>query len=387
MKYITLNPIAQAGLDTLPNSFEKTENIDEANAVLVRSASMLDMQFSENLEAIGRAGAGVNNIPVERCAEEGIVVFNTPGANANGVKELVVLGLILAARDAKGGMAWVDANLDDENISKSMEKAKSKFAGTEIAGKTLGVIGLGAIGVLVANAAIGLQMRVIGYDPYISVHNALSMSRSVELTNSLDDIYAQADYVTIHVPQNDATKGMINADAIAKMKDGVALLNFARDGLVVTADVKAALESGKIRKYVTDVPNHEIVNVPNVVAFPHLGASTEESETNCAIMAAKELADFLENGNITNSVNYPAATLGEAQKPARICVAHKNVPNVISTLTTILGSAKANISDMVSKSRGNYAWSMFDMDHDIKDATIAAIEGIPEVIRVKVIRK
>ena len=387
MKYITLNPIAQAGLDTLPNSFEKTENIDEANAVLVRSASMLDMQFSENLEAIGRAGAGVNNIPVERCAEEGIVVFNTPGANANGVKELVVLGLILAARDAKGGMAWVDANLDDENISKSMEKAKSKFAGTEIAGKTLGVIGLGAIGVLVANAAIGLQMRVIGYDPYISVHNALSMSRSVELTNSLDDIYAQADYVTIHVPQNDATKGMINADAIAKMKDGVALLNFARDGLVVTADVKAALESGKIRKYVTDVPNHEIVNVPNVVAFPHLGASTEESETNCAIMAAKELADFLENGNITNSVNYPAASLGEAQKPARICVAHKNVPNVISTLTTILGSAKANISDMVSKSRGNYAWSMFDMDHDIKDATIAAIEAIPEVIRVKVIRK
>ncbi len=387
MKYITLNPIAQAGLDTLPKTFEKTENIDEANAVLVRSASMLDMQFSENLEAIGRAGAGVNNIPVERCAESGIVVFNTPGANANGVKELVVLGLILAARDAKGGMAWVDANLDDENISKSMEKAKSKFAGTEIAGKTLGVIGLGAIGVLVANAAIGLQMRVIGYDPYISVHNALSMSRSVELTNNLDDIYAQADYVTIHVPQNDATKGMINADAIAKMKDGVALLNFARDGLVVTADVKAALESGKIRKYVTDVPNHEIVNVPNVVAFPHLGASTEESETNCAIMAAKELADFLENGNITNSVNYPAASLGEAQKPARICVAHKNVPNVISTLTTILGSAKANISDMVSKSRGNYAWSMFDMDHDIKDATIAAIEAIPEVIRVKVIRK
>ncbi len=387
MKYITLNPIAQAGLDTLPNSFEKTENIDEANAVLVRSASMLDMQFSENLEAIGRAGAGVNNIPVERCAEEGIVVFNTPGANANGVKELVVLGLILAARDAKGGMAWVDANLDDENISKSMEKAKSKFAGTEIAGKTLGVIGLGAIGVLVANAAIGLQMRVIGYDPYISVHNALSMSRSVELTNSLDDIYAQADYVTIHVPQNDATKGMINADAIAKMKDGVALLNFARDGLVVTADVKAALESGKIRKYVTDIPNHEIVNVPNVVAFPHLGASTEESETNCAIMAAKELADFLENGNITNSVNYPAASLGEALKPARICVAHKNVPNVISTLTTLLGSAKANISDMVSKSRGNFAYSMFDMDHDIKDATISAIQDIPDVIRVKVIRK
>ena len=387
MKYITLNPIAQAGLDTLPKSFEKTENIDEANAVLVRSASMLDMQFSENLEAIGRAGAGVNNIPIERCADKGIVVFNTPGANANGVKELTVLGLILAARDAKGGMKWVDDNLDDENISKSMEKAKSKFAGTEIQGKTLGVIGLGAIGVLVANAAIGLKMKVIGYDPFISVQNALMMSRSVELTNSLDDLYAKADYITIHVPQNDSTKGMINAYAIAKMKDGAALLNFARDGLVVTADVKAALESGKLRKYVTDVPNHEIVNTKNVVAFPHLGASTEESETNCAIMAAQELSDFLLNGNITNSVNYPAVSLGKAEKPVRICVAHRNVPNVISTLTTLLGSAKANISDMVSKSRGNYAWSMFDMDHEIKDATIAAIQAIPEVIRVKVIRK
>ena len=386
MKYITLNPIAQAGLDTLPKSFEKTENIDEANAVLVRSASMLDMQFSENLEAIGRAGAGVNNIPIERCADKGIVVFNTPGANANGVKELTVLGLILAARDAKGGMKWVDDNLDDENISKSMEKAKSKFAGTEIQGKTLGVIGLGAIGVLVANAAIGLKMKVIGYDPFISVQNALMMSRSVELTNSLDDLYAKADYITIHVPQNDSTKGMINAYAIAKMKDGAALLNFARDGLVVTADVKAALESGKLRKYVTDVPNHEIVNTKNVVAFPHLGASTEESETNCAIMAAQELSDFLLNGNITNSVNYPAVSLGKAEKPVRICVAHRNVPNVISTLTALLGSAKANISDMVSKSRGNYAWSMFDMDQEIKDATIAAIQAIPEVIRVKVIR-
>ena len=386
MKYITLNPIAQAGLDTLPKTFEKTENIEEANAVLVRSASMLDMEFSENLEAIGRAGAGVNNIPVERCADKGIVVFNTPGANANGVKELTVLGLILAARDAKGGMKWVDDNLDDENINKSMEKAKSKFAGTEIQGKTLGVIGLGAIGVLVANAAIGLKMKVIGYDPYISVHNALMMSRSVELTDNVDDIYAKADYITIHVPQNDATKGMINAYAIAKMKDGAALLNFARDGLVVTADVKAALESGKLRKYVTDVPNHEIVNTVNVVAFPHLGASTEESETNCAIMAAQELTDFLENGNITNSVNYPAVSLGKAQKPVRICVAHRNVPNVISTLTTLLGSAKANISDMVSKSRGNYAWSMFDMDNDIKEATIEAIKAIPEVIRVKVIR-
>ncbi|MBR6321799.1 MAG: 3-phosphoglycerate dehydrogenase [Lachnospiraceae bacterium] len=386
MKYITLNPIAAAGLNALPADFVKTDDIKEANAVLVRSASMLDMDFSENLEAIGRAGAGVNNIPVERCADKGIVVFNTPGANANGVKELVVLGLILAARDAKGGMAWVDANLDDENISKSMEKAKSKFAGTEIQGKTLGVIGLGAIGVLVANAAIGLKMRVIGHDPYISVHNALMMSRSVELTNSIDELYAQADYVTIHVPETPDTKGYINAYAISKMKDGAALLNFARDGLVVTADVKAALESGKLRKYVTDVPNHEIVNTKNVIAFPHLGASTEESETNCAIMAAQELSDFLLNGNITNSVNYPAVTLGKAVKPVRICVAHRNVPNVISTLTALLGSAKANISDMVSKSRGNYAWSMFDMDHDIKEATIAAIRAIPEVIRVKVIR-
>ena len=387
MKYITLNNIAQAGLDALPADFEKTDNIEEANAVLVRSASMLDMQFSENLEAIGRAGAGVNNSPVDRCAEQGIVVFNTPGANANGVKELLVLGLILAARDAKGGMKWVDDNLDDENISKSMEKAKSKFAGTEIQGKTLGVIGLGAIGVLVANAAIGLKMRVIGYDPFISVHNALMMSRSVELTNSLDELYAQADYVTIHVPEMPDTKGYINASAISKMKDGAVLLNFARAGLVVTADVKAALESGKLRKYVTDVPNHEIVNTVNVIAFPHLGASTEESETNCAIMAAQELSDFLLNGNITNSVNFPAVTLGPATKPARVCVAHKNVPNVISTLTAMLGSAKANISDMVSKSRGNYAWCIFDMDSDVSDAAIAAIRHNPDVIRVKVIRK
>ena len=387
MKYTTLNPIAAAGLAEFPANYEKTDNVDEANAILVRSASMLDMEFSENLEAIGRAGAGTNNIPSDRCAEEGIVVFNTPGANANGVKELVILGLILAARDAKGGMAWVDANLDDENISKSMEKAKAKFAGTEIAGKTLGVIGLGAIGVQVANAAVGLNMHVIGYDPYISVHSALAMTRAVETTNNLDDILAQSDYITIHVPQLDSTKGMINAEAIAKMKDGVALLNFARDGLVVTADVKAALESGKIRKYVTDVPNHEIVNTQNVIAFPHLGASTEESETNCAIMAAQELTDFLENGNITNSVNYPAASLGAAVKPLRICVAHRNVPNVLSPLTALFASDHANISDMVSKSRGDYAWVMFDLDHDIKDETIDQIRAIPEVIRVKVIRK
>ena len=387
MKYAALNPIAQAGLDRLPGYFEKTEDVNDAEAILVRSAKMLDMEFSDKLEAIARAGAGVNNIPCDRCAEEGIVVFNTPGANANGVKELVILGLILAARDAKGGMKWVEDNKADEALAKSMEKAKAKYAGTEVKGKVLGVAGLGAIGVLVANTAVALGMKVIGYDPYLSVNSALHLSPAVTLENNLDNIYAAADYITVHVPENASTKGMISAEAIAKMKDGVAILNFARDGLVVNEDLAAGLASGKVRIYVTDVPNYTVANLDNVIAFPHLGASTEESETNCAIMAADELTDFLENGNITNSVNYPACTLGAAVKPSRICVFHKNVPNVISTLTTILGAAKANISDMVSKSRGEYAYVMFDLDDKIDDGTITAIKALPDVIRVKVINK
>ena len=387
MNYICLNNIAAAGLAKLPASYAKVDDINEANAVLVRSASMLDMELPACLAAIARAGAGVNNIPVDRCAEAGIVVFNTPGANANGVKELVILALLLAARDVKGGMNWVDENKSDEAINKSMEKAKSKFAGTEIQGKNLGVIGLGAIGVLVANAAVDLGMKVIGYDPFLSVNHALHLDPAVQITNNLDDIYAAADYVSIHVPQNDSTKGMINAAAIEKMKDGVVILNLARDGLVNDADLKDALVSGKVAKYVTDVPNYKTANLPNVIAFPHLGASTEESETNCAVMAAEELTDFLENGNITNSVNYPNRSLGTAVKPMRLAVAHKNVPNVISKMTSILGNAGANISDMVSKSRGDYAFLIFDLDNKVDCSVIDAIRNTPDVIRVRVIEK
>lgn len=387
MKYICLNNIAEAGLSRLPASYTKTDDLNEADAVLVRSAAMHEVEFPACLSAIARAGAGVNNIPVDRCADAGIVVFNTPGANANGVKELVILALLLAARDVKGGMQWVDANKADEAINKSMEKAKAKFGGTEIKGKTIGIIGLGAIGVLVANAAVELGMKVVGYDPYLSVSHALHLDPAVQVENNTDKVYETADYVSIHVPQNDTTKGMINAEAIGKMKDGVVILNLARDGLVNDADLAEALASGKVRKYVTDVPNFRTANMENVIAFPHLGASTEESETNCAVMAADELTDFLENGNITNSVNYPNITLGAAMKPMRILVAHKNVPNVISKMSSLLGNAGANISDMVSKSRGDYAFLIFDLDNKVDSSVIESIRNTQDVIRVRVIEK
>ena len=387
MKYITLNNIAAAGLSRLPGKYVKVDSLELADAILVRSANLLDTEFPPQLLSIGRAGAGVNNIPVDRCSEQGIVVFNTPGANANGVKELVLLGLLLSARDAKGGMAWVDANKEDEQIHKSREKAKAKFAGTEIRGKVLGVIGLGAIGVLVSNAAVELGMKVLGYDPFLSVDHALHLDPSVQVVNNTDKIYAESDYVTIHVPENASTKGMLNANAFSQMKEGVAVLNFARSGLVAETDLKTALESGKVRIYVTDVPTHAVVNYPHVIAFPHLGASTEESETNCAIMAVDQTVDYLENGNITNSVNFPSCTLGAAVKPLRVCVAHKNVPNVLSNLTKILGNASANISDMVSKSRGDYAYAIFDMDSQVDPSVLDAIRAVPDVFRVRVIQK
>ena len=387
MKYICLNPIAEAGLQKLPPFFEKTENLGDADAVLVRSAKMHEMDFPPCLKAVGRAGAGVNNIPVDRLSEAGVVVFNTPGANANGVKELVILGLILAARDAKGGMKWIEENREDPELSKSMEKAKAKYAGTEIRGKTLGVIGLGAIGVLVANNAVDLGMKVIGYDPFLSVSHALHLNPAVSVENSLDTLYTACDYLTIHVPENPSTRGMLNSDAFSKMKDGAALLNFARDGLVNEDALSEALSSGKLRIYVTDVPNHRVANLPNVIAFPHLGASTEESETNCAVMAAEEITDFLLNGNITNSVNFPNCTLGHAEKPVRIAVAHRNVANVISSITSVFGAVHANISDMVSKSRGDYAYALFDLDSEIDDDAAGKIREIPNVLRVELIRR
>ena len=385
MKYLALNNIAQAGIDKFPADYEAVTDINDADAVILRSYNMLDMEMPKTLKAIARSGAGTNNIPVDRCAERGIVVFNTPGANANGVKELVLLGMILAARNAKGGMKWVDENKDDQDIGKTMEKAKSQFAGTEIKGKTLGVLGLGAVGGMVANTAIDLGMDVIGYDPFLSVGSALHLNPLVQVVTNVDDIYAACDYISIHVPMNDSTKGMVNAEAMEKMKDGVVILNFARDGLVNDEDLKQYIACGKVRKYVTDLPNYATANMDNVIAFPHLGASTEESETNCAIMAAEELTDFLENGNITNSVNFPSLSLGKAMKPMRLCVAHKNVPNVISKLTTILGSSNANISDMVSKSRGNYAFAIFDLDHKLDQETLQEIGQVSGVIRLTVI--
>ena len=385
MKYICLNPIAEAGLAKLPENYEQVENLNEADAVLVRSAKMTEMEIPSSVSAIARAGAGVNNIPVDACADAGIVVFNTPGANANGVRELTMLGMLLSARDAKGGMQWVDSNKEDEALSKTMEKAKAKFAGTELKGKTLAVIGLGAIGVLVANTAVAFGMKVYGYDPFLSVEHALKLDHHVHLRKNLSDVLTIADYVTLHVPETPDTKGMINEEALQEMNDGTVLLNFARDGLVDNKALAEALNLNKLRKYVTDVPNHEVVNLPNVIAFPHLGASTEESETNCAIMAAEELADYLDNGNIKNSVNYPACSMGPAVKPARLCVAHRNVPNIISTVTAVLGSVETNISDMVSKSRGNYSYAMFDLDHKLDADLIEKIKAIPDVLRVRVI--
>ena len=385
-KYTCLNPIAQVGLDELPDNYEKVDDVNAAEAILVRSASMHDMDLSDNLLAVARAGAGVTNIPLDSCADQGIVVFNTPGANANGVKEMVIAGMLLAARDIAGGMQWVKDNSDDENIGKSMEKAKKNFAGTEIKGKKLGVIGLGAIGVLVANAANRMGMKVFGVDPYLSVKNALTMNRDVTVLKSYDELYAECDYITIHVPFTDDTKEMINAEAISKMKDGVVILNFARDVLVKDADMKAALESGKVAKYVTDFPNAEVVKMPNVIATPHLGASTEESEENCAVMAAEQVTEFLENGNIINSVNYPNCDAGVCSTAGRITVAHKNMPKMLTQFTNVLSSEGINIDHMTNKSRGNYSYCVFDIDSATSQDLVDKISAIEGVLRVRIIK-
>lgn len=384
--YNCLNAISEVGLKNFTEDFTQTDNIDEAAAILVRSAAMHDMSFSDNLLAIARAGAGVNNIPLDKCAEQGIVVFNTPGANANGVKELVVAAMLLSARDLLGGNAWVAENKDDDNIGKTMEKAKAKFAGTEIKGKKLGVIGLGAIGVLVANAAVGLGMEVLGCDPFLSVQNALNMSRKVKIVKDREDIFRECDYITVHVPLLDDTKEMINKDTIAMMKDGVVILNFARDLLVKEDDLVAALESGKVAKYATDFPTVKLANTKNVVAFPHLGASTAESEDNCAIMAALEVMDYLENGNIKNSVNFPACDMGVCTQPGRIAVLHKNVPNIISGLTTAFGEKGINIDKMMNQSRGEYAYSLLDIDKSDATEIAEEISKKDGILKVRVIK-
>ena len=382
--YYCMNPIAQVGLDNFSKNYIKTDEITEAEGILVRSASMHDMELPDGLLAVARAGAGVNNIPLEKCAEKGIVVFNTPGANANGVKELVIAGMLLASRDVVSGINWVKENQEDENIAKDAEKAKKKFAGTEVMGKRLGIIGLGAIGVKVANVARHLGMEVLGYDPYVSVDAAWKLSRDVRHVLDVNEIYEQCDYITIHVPALEDTKGMINKNAISLMKEGVVILNFARDVLVNSEDIVDALVSGKVGRYVTDFPTPEIAGVKHAIVIPHLGASTAESEDNCAKMAVEELKDFLENGNIRNSVNFPACDMGVRDK-TRITILHRNIPNMIGQFTALLAKDNVNIDDMTNKSRGSYAYTMIDVDNDVAEDVVKGLEMIEGVLKVRVI--
>ncbi len=384
--YYCLNPIAQIGLDGFGDNYAKTEDINEAQGILVRSAAMHDMDLPDNLLAVARAGAGVNNIPLDKCAEKGIVVFNTPGANANGVKELVLAAMLLASRDIVGGIDWVKSAKDDENITKAAEKEKKKFAGTEIAGKKLGIIGLGAIGVKVANAAIHLGMEVYGYDPYLSVNAAWNLNRSVKHVLNVDEIYAECDFITIHVPLLDSTKGMINKEAIDKMKDGVIILNYARDILVDEPALLDALKAGKVRKYMTDFANPTVAGQEGCIVTPHLGASTEESEDNCAVMAVQEMVDYLENGNIKNSVNYPALDMGVCAQASRVAIFHKNIANMITKFTATFGDEGVNITDMMNKSRGEVAYTMMDLESPVSQEMVDRLSAIDGVFRVRIVK-
>lgn len=385
-QYHCLNPISKVGLTKFTEQYNKTDDVNNAEGILVRSASMHEMELPEKLLAVARAGAGVNNIPLDKCAQHGIVVFNTPGANANGVKELVIAGMLLASRDVIGGIKWVEANKDAATIAKDAEKEKKNFAGTEILGKKLGIIGLGAIGVKVANAAISLGMEVYGYDPYLSVDAAWSLSRGVKHVLNVDEIYETCDFITIHVPLMDSTKGMINAEAIEKMKPGVILMNFARDLLANENDVLSGLESGKIRKYVTDFPNTTTAGHPGCIVIPHLGASTEESEDNCAEMAVNELMDYLANGNINHSVNYPSCDMGVCTTAGRVAVLHKNIANMITQFTGAFGEAGINITDMTNKSRGEYAYTLMDIESKADENIINRLKSIDGVFRVRVVK-
>ena len=381
-----LNPISPKGTALWTEDYIKTEELADADAVMVRSAKMHDIALPENLLAVARAGAGVNNIPLLQCAEQGIVVFNTPGANANGVVEMSICGMLLACRDVVGGINWVQSIKDETDIAAKVEKGKSKFAGCEIRGKRLGVIGLGAIGGPLANAARKLGMEVYGCDPYISIDAAWHLDSHIVRVKTRDEIYENCDIISIHVPLLEDTKGMINADAISKMRDGVVLLNFARDLLVDDDALQEGLASGKIRRYVTDFPNDKTAAIPGVIAIPHLGASTEESEDNCAKMAVKQVMNYIENGNIINSVNYPNCDMGICAKAGRITILHKNIPNTLSQFTTALAGAGINISDMLNRSRGEYAYTMFDLDHPVPPSAIEQIRQIPGVLRIRVIR-
>lgn len=382
MNVFCLNNISKVALDTLSNDDLVCDKPEDADAVLVRSYAMADYQLPEKVIAVGRAGAGVNNIPIERYAEEGVVVFNTPGANANAVKELTLCGLFLSARDIIGGNEWVRENSADEGIAKSAEKAKAKFAGNEIYGKTIAVIGLGVIGAMVANTCTHLGMNVIGYDPYLSVQNAMKLSRSVKYETKLEDAVANADFVTIHVPLMDSTKYMFSKELFASMKNGVTLLNFSRDALVNDDDLLLAIESGKVKKYVTDFANPKVVKLKNTICLPHLGASTDEAEDNCALMAIDELRDYIENGNIKNSVNYPATNAGVKTAESRICINHRNIPGLIAKISNVISTHGANIETMVSQSKKDYAYTILDVDGKFDVSDIKSHEG---VFRVRVI--
>ena len=384
--YTCLNPIAGVGLDLFSDDYKKVDDLAGADAALVRSAAMHDLDLPDSLLAVARAGAGVNNIPLDKCADKGIVVFNTPGANANGVKELVFAGMLYASRDIVGGIDWCLANQNDDNIAKTAEKQKKNFAGTEISGKKLGVIGLGAIGVLVANAATHMGMEVYGYDPYISVNAAWNLSRSVKHISNVEDIYKECDYITIHVPLLDSTRKMIDANAIAMMKPTAIVLNFARDLLVDEEAMVDALAAGKIKKYVSDFPNTTTVGAKGCIVTPHLGASTEESEENCAEMAVKEIRDYLENGNIKNSVNYPNCDMGTCVAVGRISLAHSNTPNMISQVTKILGSEGLNIADMTNKSKGEFAYTLIDLESAASAKALDELKEIEGMYRVRVVK-
>lgn len=381
-----LNPISKLGTRLFDDTYTMVDDAAKAEGILVRSASMHEMELSENLLAVARAGAGVNNIPLETCAEAGVVVFNTPGANANGVKELVLAGMLLGARDIVGGIQWCKERTDDPEIAKSVEKGKKAFAGHEIKGKKLGVIGLGAIGAEVANAAAALGMEVYGYDPFISVNAAWNLSRDVEHITSVDTIYKECDYITVHVPLLDSTREMINEKSLDMMKDGVVILNFARDLLVNDDDMEKALKSGRVKRYITDFPNPKTVGMEGVIAIPHLGASTEESEDNCAVMAVEELKDYLENGNIRHSVNYPDCDMGAKGEGTRITVLHHNIPNMLGQFTALLAGENLNITLMTNKSRKEYAYTMMDVESEVPADLIEKFNAIEGVLKVRMIR-
>ena len=381
-----LNKISPKGTALWSEEYEKTENLKDADAVLVRSAPMHDLELPENLLAVARAGAGVNNIPLNRCAEAGIVVFNTPGANANSVMELALCGMLLGCRDIVGGIQWVQSIKDTPDVAKQVEKGKSRFAGHEIAHKSLGVIGLGAVGGPLANAAVKLGMEVYGCDPFISIDAAWHLDSNVLRVKSREEVYAKCDIISLHTPLLDTTRQMINEEALAQMKDGVIILNFARDALVDDAAMEKALKSGKVKCYVTDFPNDATASMEGVIAIPHLGASTEESEDNCARMAVKQVMNYLENGNIINSVNFPTCDMGICTKADRITILHKNIPNSLSRFTAAVARENINISDLLNRSKGEYAVTMLDLDQIPSHAVVEELESIEGVLRVRLIR-